>query len=234
MIRWMLSAILFGLMGLSASSCVIPVGDIRGALTVTWEIPGGCAANGIDLVRLRLIDWDANLVQDQFIQCSAGGTVLSPQLGGPYTLEIFGLAPDNVAEYFSSITVVVEDGDIAVGPVRLNPIAFAPGKEPPGEVSASLGDVSFTWRFEGDANCVRAGVDTVYFAIRDVQGKLEFDRRELCSIGGGTVTRFREGIYLVYLQGLDDRGRIIYDGEYEVRVVGGRVNQFDFDLPRAR
>lgn len=95
---------------------------------------------------------------------------------------------------------------------------YVPPPEPTGP-----GDITFAWSFEGDSSCAAAGVDEVDVLV--VRGQQTvFAETVECFGGGLTITDFDPGSYDLLLDAFSRTGRLLYQGDAVVRVVGERDN----------
>jgi hypothetical protein len=90
--------------------------------------------------------------------------------------------------------------------------------------SDPYGDIAFEWSFAGETSCSRAGVDEVDIVVLENNIVVDEIKGEPCIGGGLILTDFLEGRYDVFIDAYDRADRLLYTGDFTVRVRRGQLN----------
>jgi hypothetical protein len=204
--------------GLIMSACFGPSGSLLGDIRVSWAFQNAvtCAQAGVSFVEVQIFDADDGSPQyDQVFNCTDGSVLIGDFIPGRYKFVMSGMDLSQTIRYQSSFSTYIGPGYNNLGTTVL---------------SFTLGNIGFTWSFDGQQSCKIAGVSQMQIIVIDSSGGVEFNETRPCSDQGATITNFARGNYDLILYGLDVAGTRLFTADTKIAVQSGDNNYGNINL----
>jgi hypothetical protein len=174
------------------------LGEDEGKILVAWGFEGAasCAEAKVAFVQIRVESAETGAVEfDGTFDCADGSALLTGFQPGTFTVVLKGLDSGGYTRYETSLLAEVASGTTNLGQVALDFI---------------LGNITFSWSFNGVEDCGTVGVSDVQIVVLDAQEQAVFNEIAPCDDGGVKIADFVRGLYTLALYGLDVAGERLY------------------------
>ena len=199
------------------SGClIVPTQPEYGDIQFSWSFEGetSCRVARVDEIDIEIYNSSDEKVFEDTVTCEGGDITVTQFSLDDYTiyLDAYNDRNEHLFEGTKSVTVDNEE-TVDAGVITL----VRPG-------SAELGDIAFSWSFDGTESCNAAGVDELDIAIYDFEDDQVYLNTLECYGTGVTILDFEPGTYSVYLDGYGSEGTHLFSGQLSVYVEADSIS----------
>ncbi len=194
---------------------VVPTTPDYGDISFSWNFDGetSCRAARVDELDIEIYDSTDTKVFEDTLGCDGGSVTVTRFSPDDYVIYVDAYNDRNEHLFQGNKSISVEADTVAdAGEITMVRTG-----------SSVLGDIAFSWSFNGETNCESAGVAEIDVGIYDIDNSEVYINTLECYGSGVTILDFAPGSYSVYLDAYGPNNTRLFSGDGLTYVEGGAI-----------